>query len=148
MSAAIKEAAANTVFRIAHLYEQNCALKHGLPDVGGPEKISGLKDDPPAKQEPPIVNVTVPAAPAASNSPSPGATVAADTDKRSLVKTVAPWLLGAAIGTAGPLAYAWMSGGSDAVKDEAARQKQSLLDALQNQGFHLDPERGAEWQTP
>ena len=147
MSAELATAVVNEALDLSNLFRQNCALKHGLPEVNS-NRISKLPDPP--KQEPPNVTINnqIPAAPAASNSPSPGAAVAADTDKRSLVKTVAPWLLGAAIGTTGPLAYAWMTGGSDAVKEEAARQKQSLLDTLQNQGFHLDPERGAEWQTP
>jgi hypothetical protein len=147
MSAELQTALVNEVLDLSNMFKQNCALKHGLPEVKN-NRISKL--DPPPKPEPIKVDIpnNIPAAPAASNSPSPGATVAADTDKRSLVKTAVPWLLGAAIGTAGPLAYAWYTGGGDAVKVEAAKQKQSLLDALQNQGFHLDPERGAEWQTP
>lgn len=142
MSAAIKEAATNTVLRIAHLFEQNCALKHGLPKVDGPERVSGLKDVPPPKQEPPIVNITneVPAAPAAPNSPSPGATVAADTDKHSLARTVAPWLLSAAVGAGLPTGYWWFSKDEETSLETPSERDGSLLQWLED-NFQHRPEQ-------
>lgn len=146
MSAELQTALVNEVLDLSNMFKQNCALKHGLPEVNN-NRITKL--DPPPKQEPPVVNVQVtPAATAANTAlPSPGAG-AAETVKQTLIGKAAPVLLAGAIGAAGPLAYTWFTGGGEAVKVEAAKQQQSLLDALQNQGFHLDPERGAQWQTP
>lgn len=148
MSAELQTALVNEVMDLSNLFKQNCALKHGLPKPGD-NRVSNLTIDPPPKPEPIKVDITnhIPAAPAAPNSPSPGAESARDA-KSSIWRRAAPFLTSFAIGAAGPLAYAWYTGGADAVQTEAAKQKQSLLDALQNQGFHLDPERGAEWQTP
>ena len=147
MSAELQTALVNEVLDLSHMFKQNCALKHGLPEVNN-NRVT--KIDPPAKAEPIKVDITnnIPAAPAAPNSPSPGATVAADTDQRSLVKTVAPWLLSAAIGSgvAAP-AYWWLFGNNEQPPTTETPQPKdgSLLQYLEDQGMHL-PE--GTWKAP
>jgi hypothetical protein len=150
VSAELQTALVNEVMDLSNLFKQNCALKHGLPKPGD-NRVSSAAVDQPPKQDPPVFQILnqIPAATTANTAtPSPGATAAADPSKLSLAKTVAPWLLSAAVGGAAIPAYQWLTQDTAVPLPESPQQNQSLLDALQNQGFHLDPERGAQWQTP
>jgi uncharacterized protein HemX len=150
MSAELKTAVVNEALDLSHMFKQNCALKHGLPEIHS-NRISKLTDDPPAKQEPPIVNITnnIPAAPAATNTPSPGAG-AADAVKQTLLGKAAPFLLSAAIGSAAVPAYWWLTQDEKAPVVQDATEPQprdgDLLQFLQSQGMHL-PE-GQPWTNP
>jgi len=149
MSAELQTALVNEVLDLSSLFKQNCALKHGLPKVGD-NRISGLSPDPPPP--PQNINITnqipvpevkidnqIVAASAASNSPSPGATVAADTGKQSLVRTVAPWLL-SALGASGLTAaglWAYFSGLPESPVIAEQMKDGSLFDWLETEGYHL-----------
>ncbi len=147
MSAELKTAIVNEALDLSNMFKQNCALKHGLPQVNS-NRVTSLPDDP--KQEPPVVNITnnIPAATAATNTPSPGAG-AVETVKQSLLKTAAPFLLSAAVGSAAVPAYWWLTQDEKApvVQEETAPQPRdgSLLQYLQDQGLHL--KEGSPWQT-
>jgi hypothetical protein len=158
MSTAIKEAATNTVLRIANLFEQRAALVHGMPRCGGPERV---KIEPEPEPKPPTVNIDnhipvpevkieniLPAAPAVSNSPSPGATATVETGKPSLVRTAVPWLLGAlgGSGVAASALWAWFGKDAPVVPPPVVAEQEkdgSLLQYLEDSGFHL-PE-GTPW---
>lgn len=139
---AVQEAAANTVLRIANLFEQNCALKHGLPKVGGPDRIDA---EPPAPQP---INITnnIPAAPAAINPPSPGGGVAQQAESTSLLRRAAPYLLtGLLAGGVPTAAIAYLNKQPAAVTIPTEQDKDgSLLQLLQDRGLHL-PE--GTWPT-
>ncbi len=142
---AVSEAAANTVLRIANLFEQNCALKHGLPKVGGPDRIDKMESPQPPPVAPPAVNITnnIPAPPPAMESPSPSGSGVAG--QSSLWRRAAPFLITAAAGAAGagvPLGV-WSYLRSDS--QPTLQQDGDLLQELQRRGHHL-PE-GTPWQT-
>lgn len=151
---AVKQAAANTVLRIANLFEQNCALKHGLPKVGGPDRIDAEEDEP--KQSDPLADIAMvavgklgnssPAATPATSSPSPGGGVAQQSES-SLLGRAAPYLL-AALGLAGAggLGYVLAPSNETTIIEQTTPQATdgSLLQTLQDRGLHL-PE--GPWQT-
>lgn len=146
---AVKQAAANTVLRIANLFEQNCALKHGLPKVGGPDRVGADEQPTP----PAVVNITneIPAATAANESPSPLGATEAVAAAGSLAGRAAPWLVAAALGGGGLAGY----GINALLRDDpspkvvatppivaptappAAPLDGSLLQWLEDQGHHL-----------
>lgn len=142
MSAALKEAAINEALELSYAFRQNAALRNGLPDC---KRIpfGGLEDEPPPKQEPPIVNVTaqMPAAPAATVQPSPGET--ANAVEGSFLRRVAPWVIAAATGGFGvPLLWSLTQHepAKPPISSEAITQPApddgSLLQYLQDHGFH------------
>lgn len=153
MSAEVRTAVVNEALEISNMFKQNCALRHGLPEKPTKQQVGRLTPDPPVQvnveNKIPVPEVrienNIPAAPAASNSPSPGATVAAETGKRSLVKTVAPWLLSAAAGFGVPPAYWWLTKGEEAPATSPDEPQDGLLlPWLEDQGRHL-PE--GTWPT-
>lgn len=148
---AVREAAANTVFRIANLFEQNCALKHGLPKVGGPDRIDAAPIEKP--QPVPPINITnnIPAAtaaaaPAADKSPSPGEGAAA-VSQPSWLRRAAPFILTAAAGAGIPLVAGLATDNTPppVVAPTEPTTDGSLLQHLEDQGYHLPG--GAPWQT-
>lgn len=141
MSADVAKAAINEALELSYAFRQNAALKNGLPDCQK-NRIENLTVP---KQEPPIVNITnqIPAAPAATDTPSPGATVAA-TVKGSLLRRAAPWLLGAVAPFAGA-ALGYMLGDKDKTPVIQQNPDGSLLQYLEDNGQHLsEPD---QWQT-
>ncbi len=129
MSATLQTEIANEALALSHQFRENLALKHGLPKPNGPQRVS--------------LDQPYTAAPAASGSPSPGATVPATAKvDKSLVSRVAPWLLTAAIGgPLGALAYSALTKDTPVVEQP---KDGSLLQYLEDQGFHL-PE-GDTWK--
>ena len=142
----IQEAAANTVFRIANLYEQNCALKHGLPKVGGPDRIGFETAQPPEN-----ANVTTTEAIAAESTaietPSPGGGAAA-VPRSSLLRRAAPLLLASAVAAGVPAYLLWPAKQPTPPVTPPIEQPKDgdLLQWLQSQGRHL-PQEGSLWQT-
>ena len=144
MSAELQTAIANEALELSHMFRQNAALKHGLPDVRGAERIASLDTEPAPKAEPPVVNITnqIPAAPAATSSPSPG--TAAAPAGSSLLRKAAPFLIaGGLLGPAGYAAHALLNPATPPATQ--TEQDGSLLQALQDKGLHL-PE--GSWPTP
>ena len=143
---AVQQAAANTVLRIANLFEQNCAIKHGLPKVGGPDRIDADPATPPAPTPIHITN-NIPAAPAA-NSPSPSGATGTSAVKDSFLRRAAPWLLSAVgVTGAGALGYALHPAAVNPPAASVATPQTadgSLLQALEDRGLHL-PE--GQWPT-
>ena len=146
---AIQTAAANTVLRIANLFEQNCALKHGLPKYGGPDRV---EDVPPSVVQTNSENVSVTktetsTAETVRESPSPGEGAAAVTPS-PLWRRAAPLLLAsAAIGSSVPTYLLWRQQQPQPtpIVQPAEQDKDGdLLQWLQSQGKHL-PE--GTWQT-
>lgn len=150
MSAEIQAAVINEAFELSQMFRQNAALKHGLPECAAAQRIKSLPDQPPPKQEPPIVNVInkLPAADAANDSPTPGEPGAASVPSSSLLRAAAPWLL-TAVGAGGIAAGAnYLMRDTPVDPPAAARsepQDGSLLQWLQDRGQHL-PE-GDAWPT-
>lgn len=149
---AVQEAAANTVFRIANLFEQNCALKHGLPKVGGPDRISDVKPEPPPEPQvsqdlAALLISKLPAATAANNSPSPSGAVAAADAGHSLLRRAAPFLIGGALASAGPMGWilnSYLNQPEITQPAETGVKDGSLLQYLEDGGYHLP---GGGWQT-
>lgn len=141
MSAAERKAWMTEAMKIAHWFRQNASARYGVPECAGQTGIDTIQE----KQQEPTININnqMPAAPAVPNSPSPGATVAADTEGRSLLKTVAPWLLSAAIGSGAWPLYSWLTK-QEAIVDADVQGDGSLLQFLQDQGLHL-PE--GKWKS-
>lgn len=136
---AVQKAAANTALRIANLFVQNCALKHGLPKPDGPDLIGD--EEPAPTPQPIIVNNNIPAATAATSSPSPG--TAAAPAGSSLLRKAAPFLLSAA-GAGLPVGgYALWQAMHPAPTVQPAEPSVitpsdgDLLQELQRQGRHL-----------
>lgn len=148
---AIQTAAANTVLRIANLFEQNCALKHGLPKVGGPDRV---EDQAPAVMQTNSENVSVTrtettTADTVTDSPSPGEGAAAVTSS-SLWRRAAPLLL-TTFAAVGIPTYLLLTKQQPAaapstvpIIQPAENKDGDLLQWLQSQGKHL-PE--GTWQT-
>ena len=137
MSDAVKTALVNEALEISNMFDQNCALKHGLPDKPSKKQVSELPDDP-APQPPPI-NITnnIPAAPTAPTSSSPGVG-AADGVKRSLIAKAAPYLLTAAVSGGIPTAAYWLlNGGQEPAAPTRTEGDSLLLEWLQENGEHL-----------
>jgi len=147
---AIQTAAANTVLRIANLFEQNCALKHGLPKSGGPDRI---EDAQPSVRQTNAENVSVTrtettTADTVKESPSPGEGAAAVTSS-SLWRRAAPLLLTAGAAAGIPTFLLWTKQQpaippTPAVQTTQETKDGDLLQWLQSQGKHL-PE--GTWQT-
>ena len=146
MSTELKTALVNEALEISNLFNQNCALKHG-PTQPTKQKINSLPEEP--KPEPPQVHITnnIPAAPAATNTSSPAGVGAADTVKQSLLKTAAPYLLSAAIGSgvAAPVMW-WLNQDSEQVATETPtlQSQASLLQYLEDNMQHLPADSEAE----
>ncbi len=139
MSAELQTAVANEALELSQMFRQNAALKHGLPDCRQAERITDIGDNPPPA--PPVVNITnqIPAAPAATNSPSPGLG-AAQAQGSSLLSRAAPFLLT----TAGLLGGGGIGLGINSLMhkpattaEQPAAKDGDLLQWLQTQGRHL-----------
>lgn len=147
MTPAIKQAAVNMAMRIADLFVQNCALKHGVPNPG----VSPTIDFPEEVPTPPVVNneINVPPPTVINNSTSPevGATVAPSAGS-SLAGKVAPYLLtlaSAGFGASIPVGlYSYLNQEEPSVEMPLLPNDGSLLQYLQDQGQHL-PE--GQWPT-
>ena len=166
MSAQLKNAAANTALRIANMFEQNCAFKHGLPKVGGPDRIGDMTETEQAAIADENLRAQMArdlalAQLAAENSkktnvekvenPTPGATAAAPVGN-GLLRAVAPYILAGVVGGAPVAAYQWFSGTSkphptqpvaappvvQPVMPGPPSKTGSLLQYLQDNGYHLE----------
>lgn len=160
MSADVQTAVLNEAFELAHMFRENAALKHGLPNCPAAQRVKSLIEaDQPDPPPPPVVNITnnIPArdstsaADAAQESPTPGDYGVASAKSGSLLKAAAPWLLTAATaGGVGAGVNYWLRDkpvvmpSPAPVAQRAADQDGSLLQFLQDAGKHL-PE-GA-WPT-
>lgn len=145
MSAELQTAVANETMELSHAFRENLALIHGLPKPHAAERISKLDTDPAAPPSPQPINITnnIPAAPAATSSPSPGAESAPAGS--SLLRKAAPFLIG--LGVAGPAGYAakaYLNRPTPAVQQTEQQKDGSLLQVLQDRGLHL---KGGAWPT-
>lgn len=149
---AIQQAAANTVLRIANLFEQNCALKHGLPKVGGPDRVGANIENNSEKVSVSRIETTTDTV---TDSPSPGEGAAAvsPNEPSSLWRRAAPFLL---TGAAAGLPSLWFARQAattpqaipsppPAAATVESVQDGSLLQFLQDRGYHLPG--GEPWQT-
>ena len=134
---ALQEALANEVLEHSHMFRQNAALNRGLPSCSPAQTVS-LPDEKPAPPAPPIVHVYTPEASTATATSLQGATGAAPTASRSLLKAAAPWLLTAA-GAGGLAAGAnyFMKDKPPAPVVQPADKDGDLLQYLQSRGAHL-----------
>lgn len=155
---AVQQAAVNTVLRIANLFEQNCALKHGLPKVGGPDRIDTAGEVQPTPADPvaelalaAIGKLAGPQVSPVSSSPSPGAGAAQQPDGQPFTLwRAAPYIL-AALGIAGAGVAGYSLAPTHETVIEQVTQPQvtqpndgSLLQTLQDRGLHLPD---GQWQT-
>lgn len=145
----IQQAAANQVLRIANLYEQNCALKHGLPKVGGPDHVDFTADETSAMERSTVAATTTEttAAISAQETPSPGGGAVAESGS-SLLRRAAPFLVTAAVGSGVPLAvwqYMKPADATPPIVQPASPKDGDLLQYLQSNGYHLPG--GSQWQT-
>lgn len=137
MSTEVAKAAVNEALELSYLFRQNAALKHGLPHCDK-QKVDSVGESAPS-----INAVTeVPAAPAATDSPSPGSTAAAAV-KSSLLRRAAPWLLGGAATIASGALGAWLASGDSTTVIEQANDG-LLLPWLEENGKHLPEDQ--QWQ--
>ena len=145
---AIQTAAANTVLRIANLFEQNAALKHGLPKVGGPDRIG---EEPVSTTEKATISrIETTTESTVKETPSPGGGATASSQS-SLLRRVAPFFLtGAAAGIPSllllnkPVTPATTTP-PPAVAPAEESKDGSLLQYLEDKGYHLPG--GTEWPT-
>jgi hypothetical protein len=143
MMPAIKKAAVDMTMRVADLFAQNCAFKHGLVDRGGPLSI----DLPEEKVEPPIVNNTIEVPPPTVIHSSTSPEVGASFTKSSLASKLAPFIIGLAaggVGTGITSVFLPKQEVPPPVTLPIEAKEGSLLQYLQDRGQHL-PE--GQWPT-
>lgn len=144
MMPAIKKAAIDMTMRVADLFAQNCAFKHGLVDRGGPLSI----DLPDEKIAPPIVNNTIEVPPPTIINSTTSPEVGANSTKPSLASKLAPLIIGLAAGGAGVGITSIFLPPEEApppVTLPVEVKEGSLLQYLQDRGQHL-PE--GQWTIP
>jgi len=151
MSAEVTTAVLNEAFELSHMFRENAALKHGLPNCPAAQRVKVEDQKTTPEVKPPVVNITnnIPAnnIPVASDSPTPGEPGAVSVPSSSLLRAAAPWLLTAA-GAGGIAAGVnYLLADKPPVAPAATQpteQDGSLLQYLEDAGKHL-PE-GA-WPT-
>lgn len=141
MSAELQVAVTNEALELSHMFRQNAALKHGIPDCHGAERISK------AESPEPVIVQTAPApepAPAVDKSPSPGLGAAQPAQQASLLRRAAPFLATAAVAAGVPLLALWHPNSNSAppaappsVVQPSTSTDGSLLQWLQDKGEHL-----------
>lgn len=178
MSLAIQQGVMDELVELSWMFRQNAGLKNGLPDVKR-LPVPRLTADPPQSSTttvkidetktttdttantgptavtPTVTPIQTPADTADTKSPSQGAT-AADTDRSSLLRRAAPWLLATGLAAAGfGVPLGWMLHKAPVTTSttivtptptQIQSQNRSLLQWLQDHGKHLPGD--AKWQQP
>lgn len=132
----LQQAIVQTALNTCQLFQDNVALKHGLPKQGP------IAVDPPGPPEPIVVRVD---SPAAAPSPALAPVAAVAPAAGSLLKKILPIVAATAIGGTG-LGWLGAAGVSQFFENRQAAPttiiqggESGLLEHLQEKGYHLPP---------